>query len=52
MLEVIRNHFNVGPERMHHEIQQMLAKTKSVLSRKGIEYIKLKSALVPKPKRR
>ncbi len=52
MLEVMRDYFNVPPDRMQREIQGMLAKTVAVLSSKGINYSDLKTALVPDPKRR
>ncbi|MCE2486350.1 MAG: hypothetical protein J4F42_12610 [Desulfurellaceae bacterium] len=52
MLESMRNYFKIGPARMQHEIQGLLAQTKEILASKGIKYSALKSALVPDPKRR
>lgn len=52
MLEVARDYFNIGPERMQREIQGMLARTEEILASKSVKYSALKSALVPDLKRR
>ncbi len=52
MLEVIRQHFQLSPERMFREIQAMRGMIETALASKGISYESLKSALVPDRKRR
>jgi hypothetical protein len=52
LLEVARDYFEIGPARMHHEIQGILARIEEILATKGIKYSGLKSALVPGQKRR
>jgi len=52
MLEVVRKHFNVPPERMHKEIQALRHSVEEALARKGIIYDQLKTALIPDIKRR
>jgi hypothetical protein len=47
MLEMLRDHFGVGPDRMRREIQMLHAETVEVLASKKIEYALLRSALVP-----
>ncbi len=47
MLEILRDHFGVGPDRMKREIQMLHAETVKVLASKKIEYAELRSALVP-----
>lgn len=47
MLEMLRDHFGVGPDRMRREIQIMHAETVEVLASKKIDYARLRSALVP-----
>ena len=47
MLEVMRNHFGIGPDRMKREIQMLHAETVQVLASKKIDYAKLRSGLVP-----
>ena len=52
MLEVMRDYFNLGPKEMFREIQGMRSNVESTLSRKGINYDNLRSALVPAQNRR
>jgi hypothetical protein len=52
MLEVMRDYFKLSPARMQREIQGMRLKLEEELSKKGISYARLKSALVPDRKRR
>ncbi|MDR6871124.1 hypothetical protein J2Y55_002132 [Bosea sp. BE125] len=52
MLEVMRDHFKLTPQHMQREIQGMRRMLEDALSKKGISYEKLKSALVPDQKRR
>ncbi|NHQ60239.1 hypothetical protein G9409_06470 [Chlorobium sp. BLA1] len=52
MLEVIRNYFKLTPHHMHRQIQGMRATLEDILSKKGISYSNLRSALVPDRKRR
>jgi hypothetical protein len=52
MLEVVRDHFKISPERMFREIQAMLIETEIILTSKGIRYADLRTALVPQPDRR
>lgn len=47
MLEVIRDHFNVKPDRMLFEIQAMRQQVVSALKLKGVDYDDLRAALVP-----
>lgn len=52
MLEVMRDHFKLDPNHMFHLIQEMRRDVEVALSKKGISYDKLKSALVPAQDRR
>lgn len=52
MLEVMRDHFDLDPKHMFHLIQGMRHDVEVALSKKGISYNKLKSALVPAQDRR
>jgi hypothetical protein len=52
MLEVMRDYFNLSPERMLREIQGLRRTAEDALARKEISYDRLKSALVPDRKRR
>ncbi len=52
MLEVVRDYFQLGPDRMLTEIRAVLAQTEQILMSKGIRYADLKTALVPNPKKR
>jgi hypothetical protein len=52
MLEVTRDYFKLTPQRMQREIQGMRGLLEDALSKKGISYEKLRSALVPDRKRR
>lgn len=52
MLEVVRDHFKVPPERMFLEIQALRNAVEEALAHKGIKYDELKTALVPDRKRR
>ncbi len=52
MLEVMRDHFGLDPKNMFHIIQGMRRDVEVALSKKGISYNKLKSALVPAQDRR
>ncbi len=47
MLEVMRDYFNLGSKEMFREIQGMRNSVEDALSKKGIKYDKLRSALVP-----
>ncbi|SFS99079.1 hypothetical protein SAMN04488040_2638 [Sulfitobacter marinus] len=47
MLEVVRDHFNIPPDRMLFEIQAMRKQVVDVLKTKGINYDELRAALVP-----
>lgn len=50
MLEVIRDYFKLTTPIMHREIQGIHIETQETLALKGIQYDKLKSALVPSSK--
>ena len=52
MLEVMRDYFNLGSKEMFREIQGMRSLVEDALSKKGINYNKLKTALIPDRKRR
>ena len=52
MLEVIRNYFNFESRQMFHLAQGMRMSVEEALSNKGINYDKLRSALVPAQDRR
>ena len=52
MLEVARDYFKLSPKQMFREIQGMRGQVERVLREKGIEYDKLRSALVPSQDRR
>lgn len=52
MLEVMRDYFELNPAHMQREIQGMRRQIEGALSKKGISYDKLRSALVPDRKRR
>lgn len=52
LLEVARSYFKLSPERMHREIQGLREAIETALARKGINYDKLRSALVPDRQRR
>lgn len=52
MLELVRDHFKLPPERMRKEIQGLHSSVVEALGAKGIRYEKLKTALVPDRKRR
>ena len=47
MLEVIKDYFKLDNCVMHKEIKNMHLDVQNILEDKGIEYIKLKKALVP-----
>lgn len=51
MLEVMRDYFNLAPDRMHREIQEVARTTSALLRKKGIDYGALRSALVPQQDR-
>lgn len=51
-LEVMRDHFRIGPERMLREIQGLRQMVVDALAIKGLKYETLKSALVPDRTRR
>ncbi len=52
MLKVIRDYFNLGSKEMFREIQGMRSLVENALSKKGINYDELKTALIPDRKRR
>lgn len=52
MLEVMRDYFKLTPQHMQREIQGMRRTLEGTLSKKGISYSDLRSALVPDRKRR
>ncbi|MPT47968.1 MAG: hypothetical protein E2598_06050 [Sphingobium sp.] len=52
MLEVMRDYFKLKPHHMQREIQGMRRTLEATLSKKGISYSDLRSALVPDRKRR
>ncbi len=52
MLEVMRGYFKLTPHHMQREIQSMRNILEDALSKKGISYSKLRTALVPDRKRR
>lgn len=52
MLEVIQQYFKLTPERMFCEIQGLRQAAEDALTRKGISYDALKTALVPDRQRR
>ena len=52
MLEVMRDYFKLKPHHMQREILGMRKMLVESLSKKGVDYAKLKSALVPDRKRR
>ena len=52
MLEVMRDYFKLTPNHMQREIQGMHRTLDDTLSKKGISYADLRSALVPNRKRR
>jgi len=52
MLEVARDYSEIGPVRMNHEIQGILATTEKILANKEIKYSNLKTALMPNGTRR
>lgn len=47
MLEVVRDHFNIPPDRMLIEIQAMRKQVVDALKAKGVNYDELRAALVP-----
>lgn len=51
MLEVMRDYFNITPDRMLIEIQGMRKEVAAVLKLKGVNYDELRAALVPNPER-
>jgi hypothetical protein len=51
MLEVMRDHFKLSPERMHREIQGIVRATSALLAKKGVDYGALRAALVPQQDR-
>jgi hypothetical protein len=51
LLEVMRDHFKLGPSEIFHEIREMRNEVERQLARKGINYEALRSALVPDRKR-
>jgi len=51
MLEVMRDHFQLSPERMHREIQGIARATSTLLAKKGVDYGALRAALVPQQDR-
>ena len=52
MLEVMRDHFDLDPKQMFALIQGMRGNVEAALSKKGISYDDLKTALVPTQNRR
>jgi len=52
MLEVLRDYLDLNPRQMQQTIQTLRCEIEAELSKKGISYSKLRSALVPDRKRR
>lgn len=52
LLEVITDHFNLSDQHVFNEIQGLFRWLRTLLASKGIEYSKLKGALVPNTGRR
>lgn len=50
-LEVLRDYFKLTPERMHREIQGIARSTSTLLSKKGVDYGALRTALAPQQDR-
>lgn len=51
-LEVVRDYLSLDSEQMNREIRALRNNTVEVLKTKGVDYISLKSALVPDPHRK
>lgn len=47
LLEAMRNYFKLNPTQVRREIQAMHGTTVDILSRKGVEYSRLRSGLTP-----
>lgn len=52
MLKMMRDYFKLSPDQMRWEVQGVARATSALLSKKGIDYGALRSALVPQQDRR